>query len=153
MGEFLVFLHIFFIALLLMGVGVLDYASIKLHKTTDIKEFGVYMLMGKTAGMMTPVAAIAAGLIGIGAASQLGYSLTDGWLIAAYIGLAAALIVPPLTLKKWGQAAGKMMPQAMAAGKILPEQRELMTGKKHLAVEVFMNALLIFFFDMVFKPF
>ncbi|MDA0676425.1 MAG: hypothetical protein O2788_00280 [Chloroflexi bacterium] len=62
--------------------------------------------------------------------------------------------MPPLTLKRWGQAAGKMMPQAMAAGKILPEQRELMTGTKHLAVEVFMNALLIFFFfDMVFKPF
>ena len=29
-----------------------------------------------------------------------------------------------------------------------------MTGTKHIAVEVFMNALLIFFFiDMVFKPF
>jgi hypothetical protein len=43
--------------------------------------------------------------------------------------------------------------QRKAAGKILPEQRELMTVTKHIAVEVFMNALLIFFFGMVFKPF
>ncbi len=153
MHDFLVFTHIFFVALLLFAVGAINFSSVMLHRTSSIHEFGVYLSLSKTAGMITPIATILLTIFGIWAAEEIGFPLDQAWLIAAYVTTAAAIVVPVLTLKRWGEAAGKLMPQAMSEGRILDEQKALVTGPRHLAVDLFMNGLLVFIlYDMVYKP-
>ena len=85
---------------------------------------------------------------------EIGYSLTDGWLIAAYITVVVALIVPGATFARWGAEADKLYPEALQKGEITPRLRELTVGPKPRAVEAFMWAVLIFIlYDMVYKPF
>lgn len=154
MIDFLTFMHIFFVALLLFAVGVLNFSSVMVRRTTDVHEFRVYLNLSKTAGMLTPIALIALALFGVWAASEIGFSMTDGWLIAAYVTSGIALIVPGVTLKRWGEAAEKLMPEAISQGRILDEQKALVAGPKSRAVDLFMNGLLIFIlYDMVYKPF
>lgn len=154
MTDFLVFMHIFFLALLLGGIGVTNYAMFRGHRTSDVREFGVYMKMAGTAGKLIPIPLIVMAIFGVFAAREIGYSLTAGWLIAAYITVAAALIVPGVTFARWGAQAEKLYPEALAKGEITPELKELTVGPKPRAVEAFMWGVLIFIlFDMVYKPF
>ncbi len=154
MIDFLVFMHILFLAILLSGIGVANYASIRAGRTNDVREFGIYLKMGSTGGMLAPVALIAMAIFGVWAASEIGYSLTDGWLIAAYITVVVAMVVPGVTFARWGSEAEKLMPEALEKGEILPRQRELITGTRARITEAFMMALLIFIlYDMVYKPF
>ena len=65
-----------------------------------------------------------------------------------------ATVVPPLTLKKYGDKAKALMPEAYQKGAVLPEQQRLVGGRQARAVELFMWALLAFIIVlMVFKPF
>ena len=154
MSDFLVFLHIFFVALLLSAIGVTNFASIKLRRTDDVREFGLYLNMGKTVGIIVPIAAIAASIFGVAAAQQIGYSLTAGWLIAAYVLIVLALVIPGMTLVRWSKAAEGLMPQALAEGRILDGQKAAVLSTRFVAVEFFLNVLLVLFLaDMVFKPF
>lgn len=154
MADFLTFMHIFFLAFLLSGIGVANYATIRGARTEDVKEFSIYLQMANRAGMMIPIALIAMGIFGVLAAWEIGYSLTDGWLIAAYITIVVALVVPGATFARWGAEADKLMPEALEKGEITPRIKELTVGPKARAVELFMFGLLIFIlFDMVYKPF
>ncbi len=154
MADFLTFMHIFFVALLLFTLGALTFASVRLRRTDDLNEFRIFMNLMMTGGMLAPIGLIGAGIFGVLAAWEIGFELTAGWLIAAYIASGVALVVPALTFKPWGEAADRLMEQATSEGRILDEQKELMTGTRYTAVELFMNGLLIFIlFVMVYKPF
>ena len=123
-------------------------------RATNVHKFGIYMSIGKTGGMISGPTLIPVGLFGFLSAWEFGWSLTEGWLIASYISTVVALVVPALTFKRWGQQAGALMPQAIKEGRILPEQKEIMTGTKYRATEAFMYGLLVFIaYVMVFKPF
>ncbi len=147
-------LHILFVYLLLGALGMITYSSVMVAKTNDVQKFGIYLSMGRVGGMISGGSLVLVGVFGFLATWEFGWPLTQGWLIAAYITTGVALIVPTFTFKRWGEQADALMAQALKEGRILPEQKELMTGTKFRATEIFMYALLIFIaYDMVFKPF
>ena len=71
MADFLTFMHIFFLALLLGSIGVTNYAMFRGHRTDDIKEFGIYMKMANSAGMFIPIVLIIMAIFGTLAAWRL----------------------------------------------------------------------------------
>lgn len=147
-------LHILFVFLLLGALGMITYSSVMVAKTDDVQKFGIYLSIGTTGGMISGASLVLTGIFGFLAAWEIGWSLTEGWLIAAYVSAIVALIVPTVSFKRWGEQATKLMPQALNEGRILPEQKELMTSPKYRAVEAFMYGLLVFIaYVMVFKPF
>jgi hypothetical protein len=53
-----------------------------------------------------------------------------------------------------GEQVEALMPQALREGRILPEQKVILTGRKYRVTEAVMYGLLIFIaYVMVFKPF
>jgi uncharacterized membrane protein len=154
LADTLELLHILFVFTLLGALGMITYSSVMVARTDDVQKFGIYLSIGSTGGMISGASLVLVGLFGFLAAWEIGWPLTEGWLIAAYITGTIALIVPTFTFKPWGEKATALMPQAMKEGRILPEQIEIMTGTKYRATEGFMYALLIFIaYVMVFKPF
>ena len=65
-----------------------------------------------------------------------------------------ALITPLVTLKRYGDRAMVLMPQARERGEILREQIDLVSGPKARIAGHFLSGLLVFIIVlMVFKPF
>jgi uncharacterized membrane protein len=152
--EYLKFFHIVFAFLLVTGVGLIQYGHARAMRTQDPREFGLFLSMTRSGGMITGIAVIVVGILGILTAWQQKWLLTDTlWLNISYALTIVGTILPPLTLKRWGEAAGKLMPQAIQQGKVLPEQRALIGSVKYRGVDLLMNALLIaIIIVMVFKP-
>lgn len=147
-------LHVLFVFLLLGALGMITYSSVMVARTEDIQKFGIYLSIGATGGMISGGALVLTGIFGFLSAWEAGWRLTEGWLIAAYATTIVALLVPTFTFKPWGERASALMPEALKEGRILPEQKELMTSTKYRAIEGFMYALLVFIaYVMVFKPF
>lgn len=119
--DFLTLMNIIFATLLLFAVGTLNFSAVMMRRSTDINEFGVYLRLSKTAGLMTPIATLFVAVFGIRAAEEIGFPLDERWLIASYVATAVAVLVPVATLKPWGQAAASLMPRAMLEGRILDE--------------------------------
>ncbi len=154
LADTLELLHILFVFLLLGAIGMITYSSVMVARTDDVQKFGIYLSIGNTGGMISGISLIFVGLFGFLSAWEIGWELTSGWLIAAYITTIVAFVVPPLTFKRWGDRAAALMEQAYKEGRILEEQKQILTGPRYRAVEVFMYALLIFIAHvMVFKPF
>lgn len=154
LADTLELLHILSVFLLLGALGLITYSSVMVARTDDVQKFEIYLGIGQAGGMISGVSLLLAGLFGFFAAWEIGHSLDEGWLIAAYITLAVAFLVPMFTFKRWGERAASLMEKAHEEGQILPEQKEIMTGTKYRAAEIFMYGLLIFVaYDMVFKPF
>jgi uncharacterized membrane protein len=154
LADTLELIHILFVFLLLGALGMITYASVMVARTDDVQKFGIYLAIGNTGGMFSGVSLLLAGLFGFLSAWEIGLSLTEGWLIAAYITTGVAFLVPMFTLKRWGDQAEKLMDRALQEGRILPEQKEILTGIKYRVTEALMYGLLIFIaYDMVFKPF
>jgi uncharacterized membrane protein len=153
--EYLKFFHIVSAFVLVTGVSFIQYGHARAIRSQDVRAFGFYLSLVKSGGMMTGLGVVLAGTFGILTAWQQKWPLTDtGWLNAAYAVTIVATILPQFTLKRWGQQAGKMMPQAMQQGKVLPEQLAVLTSPKYRAVDLFMLGLLVFIVVlMVFKPF
>ena len=148
------FIHILFVFLLLGSVGMIAYSSAMLARTNDLQKFEVYLTASNTSGMFAGISTIFVGVFGVLAAWKIGWSLDEGWLIAAYIALGITVIVPPFTFKPWGEKAEKLMDQAHQEGHILPEQKKIMTGRKYRTFEYSFYGLLVFIaYFMVFKPF
>lgn len=154
LADTLELIHILFVFLLLGALGMITYSSVMVARTDDVQKFGIYLAIGNTGGMFSGVSLLLAGLFGFLSAWEIGSSLTAGWLIAAYIATGVAFLVPMFTFKRWGDQAEKLMDRALQEGRVLPEQKKIMTGAKYRATEVLMYGLLIFIaYDMVFKPF
>ena len=94
-------------------------------------------------------------VFGILTAWQQNWPLTTtGWLSATYVVVIVAFITPLLTLKRYGDRAMALMPEAREKGEVLPEQMDLITGPKARVAGLFLWGLLIFIIVMmVFKPF
>ena len=152
--EYLKFFHILFAFMLVTGIGLIQYGQARARKTQDPGEFGLYLSMTKSGGMITGIAVIIVGILGILTAWQQKLALTETtWLNLSYAITIVATVTPPLTLKKWGEAAGKLMPQAIQQGRVLPEQTALLSSMRYRGVDLFMNVLLITIIVlMVFKP-
>jgi len=147
-------LHILSVFLLLGALGMITYSSVMISRTDDVLKFGIYVAIGGTGGMFAGIATLLVGVFGVLAAWKIGWSLTEGWLIAAYIATGAAFLMPIVTFKPWGDHVEKLMGQAYEEGRILPEQLEILTSIKYRVAEVFMYGLLVFIaYVMVFKPF
>lgn len=154
LADTLELFHILFVFLLLGALGMITYSSVMVARTDDVNKFSIFVSIGSVGGMISGIALIFVGLFGFLAAWEIGWPLTSGWLIASYITTAVALVVPALTFKPWGDKVEKLMPQALKEGRILPEQKEILTGTKYRATEAFMYGLLVFIaYVMVFKPF
>ncbi len=154
LADTLELFHILFVFLLLGALGMITYSSVMVARTDDVRNFGIYLSIGKSGGMFSGISVLLAGLFGFLTAWEIGYSLTEGWLTAAYVATGVAFIVPMITLKRWGDQAESLMDQALQEGRILPEQKAILTGTKHRATEAFMYGLLVFIaYVMVFKPF
>ncbi|MCH7971688.1 MAG: DUF2269 family protein [Chloroflexi bacterium] len=154
LAETLEFIHILFVFVLLGSIGMIAYSSVMLARTDNLQKFEVYLTVSKTGGMIAGMSTILVGVFGVLAAWKIGWSLTEGWLIAAYIALGVTVIVPPFTFKPWGEKAEKLMDEAHQEGHILPEQKKIMTGIKWRAFEYSLYGLLVFIaYLMVFKPF
>jgi uncharacterized membrane protein len=110
----------------------------KARATDQPAAFGLYMKLGALGGMMSGMSLLVVAGLGILTAWRMGIPLSESWLMAAYGISVIAFVLPPLTLKKWGMAAGKLMPQAMQEGKVLPEQRALVFGPRYVGVNLFM---------------
>ena len=154
LADTLEFIHILFVFVLLGSIGMIAYSSAMLARTDELQKFEVYLTVSNTGGMFAGISTIFVGVFGVLAAWKIGWSLTEGWLIAAYIALGVTLIVPPFTFKPWGAQAEKLMGQAYEEGHILPEQKKIMTGTKYRAFEYSFYVILVFIaYLMVFKPF
>ncbi|MFB3106230.1 MAG: DUF2269 family protein [Pseudomonadales bacterium] len=154
LADTLEFIHILFVFVLLGSVGMIAYSSVMLARTDDLQKFEVYLTVSNTGGMFAGISTILVGVFGVLAAWKIGWSLTEGWLIAAYIALGVTVIVPPFTFKPWGERAEKLMEQAHQEGHILPEQKKIMTGIRYRAFEYSFYVILVFIaYLMVFKPF
>ncbi len=154
LADTLELLHILFVFLLLGALGMITYSSVMVARTEEVEKFGIYLSIGNTGGMISGIALVFVGIFGFLSAWEIGWRLTEGWLIAAYASTIVALIVPSVTFKPWGEKATKLMEQAYKEGRVLPEQKEILTGTKYRATEAFMYGLLVFIaYVMVFKPF
>lgn len=153
-SEYLKFFHLMFAFVLVTGVVMAQYGVFKARRTEDVNSFGVYLSLSKTGGMLSGMSVFAVGVFGILTAWEQGWELTGTrWLEISYAITIIGAVLPVLTLKRWGEAAGKMMPQAMEQGRVLPGQRELITGPRYRAVDTFMNTLLVIIIAlMVFQP-
>ena len=144
LADTLELLHILFVFLLLGALGMITYSSVMVARTDDVQRFAIYVSIGSVGGMISGASLLLVGLFGFLSAWEIGWKLTSGWLIASYITTGVALVVPAVTFKPWGEKAEKLMPQAISEGRILPEQKEILTGMKYRATEAFMYGLLIF---------
>lgn len=154
LADTLELLHILFVFLLLGALGMITYSSVMVARTADVQRFGIYLSIGATGGMISGAALVLAGICGFLSAWEIGWRLTEGWLIASYATTVVALLVPTFTFKRWGEQATALMPQALTEGRVLPEQKEIMTSPRYRATEAFMYGLLVFIaYVMVFKPF
>jgi uncharacterized membrane protein len=152
--EYLKFFHIMFAFMLVTGVSMAQYGALKARRTEDVHAFGVYLSLSKSGGMLSGMSVFAVGILGILTAWDQGWQLTGTrWLEISYVITVIGTVLPPLTLKRWGEAAGKLMPQAMQQGRVLPEQTALIASTRYRAVDTFMNTLLVLIIIlMVFKP-
>ena len=152
--EYLKFFHIMFAFVLVTGVFLAQYGTARARRTDDVQAFGIYISLAKTGGMLSGMSVFAVGVLGILTAWDFGWPLTgQRWLEISYVITIIGTVVPPLTLKRWGEAAGKMMPQAIEQGRVLPEQKAVISSRQYFAVDIFMNTLLILIIVlMVFKP-
>lgn len=154
LADTLEFVHILFVFVLLGSLGIIAYSSVMLAGTDDLQKFEVFLTVSKTGGMFASISTILVGVFGVLAAWKIGWSLTEGWLIAAYIALGVIVIVPLFTFKPWGERAEKLMDQAHQEGHVLPEQKKIMTGIRYRSFEYSLYGLLVFIaYLMVFKPF
>lgn len=153
-SEYLKFAHLFFAFILISGIFMAQYGTFKARRTEDPAAFGLYLSLGKTGGMLSGMSVIAVGIFGILTAWEQNWPLTGmRWLEISYLITIIGAILPPLTLKRWAQSAGKLMPQAMQQGRVLPEQKEFISSIQYRAVDVFMLGLLFIIVAlMVFKP-
>lgn len=152
--EYLKFFHIMFAFVLVTGIFLAQYGAARARRTEGVQAFGIYMSLSKSGGMLSGISIIAVGILGILTAWQQQWELTGTrWLEISYLITILGAVVPPLTLKRWGDAAAKLMPRAIENGAILPEQRELISSPRFYAVDIFMNTMLILIIVlMVFKP-
>ena len=154
LADTLELLHILSVFILMGALGMITISSVMMSRTDDVQKFGVYWAVGGVGGFAAVIATLFVGVFGVLAAWEIGWSLTEGWLIAAYIATAIAFLMPLFTFKPWGERVEKLMPQALEEGRILPEQLEVIHSTKYRAAEIFMYALLVFIaYVMVFKPF
>ncbi|GEM_PF-1752239 len=85
-------------------------------RTADVTVFKIYVGIDAASGMITVPVVILVGIFGVLAAWKAGYSLDDGWLIAAYVTTVTALIVPGVTFKLRGDGVAKLMDQEIEEG-------------------------------------
>jgi uncharacterized membrane protein len=139
--------------LLLSAIGITTYSSVRAGRASDVKEFGIFLKMGDTGGMLAGLSGVLIGIFGVLTAWEIGYRLTATWLILAYIVVATAVIVPVFTFKRWGERAAELMPEAEAKGEVLAEQRDLASGPRVRAAEAFLIGLVVFvLYVMIYKP-
>ena len=154
LADTLELLHILSVFLLLGALGMITYSSVMISRTDDVQKFGTYVAIGGTGGMFAGIATALVGVFGVLAAWKIGWSLTEGWLIAAYIATGVAFLMPIVAFKPGGDHVEKLMDQAYEEGRIIPEQLEILTSIKYRVAEVIMYGLLVFIaYVMVFKPF
>ena len=97
--------------------------------------------MSAFGGMLAGGGTVLVSILGILTAWQQGWALTStGWLLAAYVSVFVAIVVPPLTLKKYGDKAKALMSEAYQKGEVLAEQRRLVSGPQARAAELFCGA-------------
>lgn len=152
--EYLKFFHLMFAFVLVTGVFLAQYGTARARRTDDVQAFGIYLSLSKSGGMLSGLSVVAVGILGILTAWEQGWELTGTrWLEISYLITILGAVVPPLTLKRWGDAAAKMMPRAIESGSVLAEQKELISSPRFYAVDMFMNTMLILIIVlMVFKP-
>ena len=153
--EYLKLFHLIFGFVLVTGVVMAEYAELMARRTNDLPQFEVYLKLGNFGGMLAGSGTLLTSVFGILTAWQQNWPLaTTGWLTATYIVVFIALITPLITLKRYGDRATALMPEARERGAILPEQIDLVSGPKARIAGHFLSGLLIFVIVlMVFKPF
>lgn len=153
MQEFTTFLYVLFAALLFCGIGLTNYSAIMVRRTDNVYKFGAYLSIGNVGYLLAPIATVFAAVAGIIVAHESGYSLTAGWLVAAYVAAGILVVVPTLTVRRWGIAAQGLMPMALSNDRILGEQKDLILCHWRTRVDVLTNGLLLFvLFDMTVRP-
>ncbi len=154
-SEYLKFFHLVFGFILVSGVVLAAYAELMARRARDLTQFEVYLKVGGFGGMLAGGGTLLTAVFGILTAWQQNWPLTTtGWLSATYVVVIVAFITPLLTLKRYGDRAMALMPEAREKGEVLPEQMDLITGPKARVAGLFLWGLLIFIIVMmVFKPF
>ncbi len=153
--EYLKFFHLVFGFVLVSGVVLAAYAEVMAPRTRDLGQFEAYLKVGNFGGMLAGLGTVMASVFGILTAWQQNWPLTStGWLSATYVVMIVAFITTLITLKRYGDRAVALMPEARAGGEVLPEQIDLVSGPKARFAGLFLWGLLVFVIVlMVFKPF
>ena len=154
-SEYLRFFHIAAAFLLVAGIALATYGGQKASRSRDPDRFEGHLRTSAVGGMPAFVGTLAVSILGILTAWKQGWPLTStGWLIASYIAVFFAVVFPAVTLKRWGEKAEALMPQARERGEVLPEQIRLIGGRAARLAEATLVGLLAFILVlMVFKPF
>ena len=154
LADTLELLHILSVFFLLAALGMATYSSVMMARTDDIQKFALYFAIGSTGGMIAAITTILTGVFGVLAAWEIGWPLTSGWLIAAYISIGFAFAIPVAVFKPASDKVEALMPRALEEGRVLPEQRAIFEAPLYRGFELGMYALLVFIaYVMVFKPF
>jgi uncharacterized membrane protein len=113
LADTLELLHIISVFLLMGALGMISYGSVMMSRTEDVQKFAIYWAIGGVGGFGAMIMTLFTGIFGVLTAWKIGYSLGAGWLVAAYIAIGIAFLMPLFTFKPWGEAVEKSMPQAL----------------------------------------
>ena len=115
--EYLKFFHLVFGFVLVSGIVLAAYAEVMAPRTRDLGQFEAYLKVGNFGGMLAGLGTVMASVFGILTAWQQNWPLTStGWLSATYVVMNATTITTLITLKRYGDRAVALMPEARAGG-------------------------------------
>ncbi len=151
--RLLLFLHIagmFFAIAISIGSGIVLQLAYRTRQVAPIRGvLDAEMLLGPS----IPIAFLVAGILGLLTAINFGYDLLSPWLVIAYVGFAAEVVLGTRESLPW-QMKLRQLVTTTPDGPLTPEIVGHFTASRTIVFSIVEYAIiLVLIFDMVVKPF